>query len=679
MKRVILWILGIIVSLILLIGFMLFTPQGNAILKPIIQSQIDKYTPIKLDLDTFSLGFSRVDMLIRHNDDITITLNGTFSLFSQTLNLALKVNAKDISVLGELVDTPLQGSFVINTTIQGQINNLIINTTSDIAKSFTDVHIVVRDFAPSLIRAQIKDAQIKEFLAMAGFKPYANGLLNLSADFSQDSELEGNASMHITQGVVDSALIHKDFDIEVGKTTFATTLNAFFKANELHHELVFSSNMGNIHLNGQTKPFEASTTTNYDIRLSDLSSLTPLVGMPIRGSFNTKGTIKGDLQSLTIRGDSDVASSDTAYTLTLDNLAPSLFELKTADLQVDTLLWMIHMPKYATMKLKADSKISDFNHGFTTTTSLELKGTTNNAVMKKEMGLDMPQSHFTLTSFANITKGKGRADSTLQSDLATLTLEQTAIDLHKMHFEVPYLAKIPNLKKLKFLTGIELVGDFEAKGKAKLADSLYADFNTQSLGGNLEAKLENNKLKATLENLNAIDLFTMAQLPLVFSSDINGKLEYDTLTEKGTLKALLNNGQLMPSKLTELVDKYLKTDITKEVYQDAGLNATINKMRINTDIGLKSNNTTIYAQGAELDLDNGTINADLKFQIKDQYVYLKTKGNLSSPSIAIDANDLIKAETKKAIDKELNRAFDKHLKDENLKKDAQKLLKNLLK
>lgn len=679
MKRVTLWVLGIFISLVLIVGFMLFTPQGNAILKPIIQSQIDKYTPIKLDLETFSLGFSRVDMLIRHNDDIAITLNGTFSLFSQTLNLALKVDARDISVLGELVDTPLQGSFVINTTLQGQLNHLIINTTSDIAKSFTDIHIVVRDFAPSLIRAQIKDAQIKEFLAMAGFKPYANGSLNLSADFSQDSELKGNANVQITQGVVDSALIKKDFGIEVGKATFTTTLDAFFEANELHHNFVFGSNIGNIHLTGQTKPFENSTTANYDIRLSDLSALTPLAGMPIRGSLNTKGTIKGDLKSLLIQGDSDIANSDTSYSLTLNDLTPALLTLQTKDLQVDTLLWMIHLPKYASMKLEAHSQISDFAQGFTTTTSLELKGTSNNAVIQKEMGLDMPQSNFTLTSQVNIAKGKGEVDSSLRSDLGDIKLEKTMIDLHKMHFEVPYLTTIPNLKKLKFLTGIELVGDFEAKGKAKLADSLYVDFHTQSLGGNLKARLEGNKLHAMMENLNTTKVFTMVQLPLVFSSDINGKLEYDTLTEKGTLKALLNNGQLMPSRLTALVEQYLKIDITKEVYQDAGLNATINKRRINADIGLKSDNTTIYAQGAELDLDNDSINADLKFHIKDQYVYLKTKGKLSSPAITIDASDLIKSEAKKAINKEVNKALDKHLKDENLKKDAQKLFKNLLK
>ncbi len=97
MKKTILWILGVILALIVIILCVLFTPPGNALLKPIIQGQIDKYAPIKLNLDTFSLGFSSIDVQINHNDDIKITLNGDFSLFSQTLDLALKVDAKDIS------------------------------------------------------------------------------------------------------------------------------------------------------------------------------------------------------------------------------------------------------------------------------------------------------------------------------------------------------------------------------------------------------------------------------------------------------------------------------------------------------------------------------------------------------------------------------------------------------
>lgn len=681
MKKFVLWILGIILALFVLIFCVLFTPPGNALLKPIIQGQIDKYAPIKLELETFSLGISSVELKIAHNDAIIITLGGDFSLFSQTLDLALKVDARDIAVLGELVDTPLQGSFVINTTAKGSLEHLEVNTTSDIAKSFTDIRVTLQDFTPTAILANIKDAQIKEFLAMAGIKPYASGSLSLEADIKGDQNMNfnGNALLQIAQGLVDSTLIKKDFDIDVPKTTFVTTLNALFDMDKLNHDFSFNGNIGNIHSSGQTLLKTLSTNTSYAVDLSDLSAFTPLVGMPIRGSFNTKGEVKGGMESLEIKGNSNIASSNTSYEALLKNLAPDTIKAQVSNLKLDTLLWMIYMPRYADMRLNLNAVVSELDKGLSSKTDLTLTGTTNNAVMKKEFDLDMPNTKFNLTSGVVLKQGVGEANSKLDSDIANLNLAKTQINLKDSSFVVPYVATIPNLKKLKFLTGMELAEDFKAQGTAKLKDTLYADFSTQSLGGSIDAKLDNNKLFASLKDVNTLKLFSIAQLKPVFSSSMNGDFNYDTLTEKGTLKAVLSNGKLMPNEITQLAEKYLKTDITKEAYEDAGLNATIDKKLITTDIGLKSNNTAIYAQGASIDTEKGKINADIKFQIKDKYIYLKARDNLASPSLSIDASDLIKAEASKALSKGAEQAIDKYIKDDKIKEGAGKLLNNLFK
>lgn len=681
MKKFLLWFLGIICVVLLLVIGVLFTPPGNALVKKIAQSQVDQYAPIKLDIQTFKLGFSSIDVLITHSDKILITLNGDFSLFSQTLDLIFKVDAKDISVLGELVDTPLQGGFIINTTAKGALNHLEINTTSDIAKSFTDIAVLLQDYTPTSIIAHIKDLQIKEILAMAGMKPYANGALNLEADIKGDADMNfnGNALLNITQGLVDSVLIKKDFEVDVPKTTFVITLNALFDMNKLNHDFNFNSNIGNIHSQGETFINTLATQTTYAINLNDLSAFTPLAGMPIRGSFNTKGKVTGDMKLLNVDGSSDIASSDTLYKATLKDLSPESAQAHIKNLRLDTLLWMIYMPRYANMNLNLDSVVNDLDKGISTQTTLTLSGITNNAVMKQEMDMDMPNTNFTLKSTIDIDKGIGEANSTLDSDIAKLNLQKTTINLNEFAFQVPYVATIPNLKKLKFLTGIELAGDFKATGVAKLTDSLYADFHTQSLGGNIDAVLDNNDLAASLKDVNTLKLFKMAQLPEVFSSDMNGNLHYNTLSEKGTLKAVISNGKLMPNQITELVQKYLNTDITKETYENAGINAEINKNLITADIGLKSANTIIAAQGANIDMDKGTINTDMKFQIKDKYIYLKARNQLASPTITIDANDLIKAEAGKAITKGAQKAMDKYIKDDKVKEGAQKLLNNIFK
>lgn len=681
MKKILLGLLGVIIALLLLVFIVLFTAPGNAIIKPIIQSQIDKYAPIKLDLETFALRISSINVLIQHTDKIDISLTGDFSLFSQTLDLNLKVDAKDISVLGELAGTDLQGSFLINTTAKGTLNHIEINTTSDIAKSFTDIRISLQNYIPVSILASIKDMQIKEILAMIGQKPYAGGSLNLDADITGNEEMNfnGNALLNITQGLVDSALIQKDFEIEVPKTTFVITFNALFDTDTLNHNFNFNSNIGNILSSGKTSIKELLTQSDYDIKLSDLSAFTPLAGMPIRGNFNAKGTIEGNMEELFIKGSSDIAASNMTYNVQLKDLSPYQINAKVSNLRLDTILWMIYMPQYATMYLNLDSVLSDFDKGISTTSTLTLKGTTSHTVIKKEMDLDMPSTNFTLNSDVKLTQGIGKANSTLKSDMANIGLKETQINLNDFVIQAPYEAIIPDLKKLKFITGIELAGEFKAQGKAKIADTLYADFNTASLGGSIDAILDNNQFNAKLKDINTLKLFTIAQMKPVFSSSINGDLDYNLLSEKGTLKARISNGKLMQSDLTDTVAKYLKFDITQEIYDDAGLNALIDQKRITADIDLKSSNTSISAKGASLDLENDTLNADMKFQIKDKYVYLKATNKISQPSIKLDASDLIKDQATKAVTKEVNKALDKYIKNDETKDAAKNLIQNLLK
>lgn len=676
MKKVALWIGGVILGLLVLVMLVLFTPPGNAIVKPIIQSQIDKYAPLKLDLETFSLGFTSVDILIKHQDAIEISLKGDLSIFTQNIDVLLKVDAKDISPLGELADTELQGSFVIDTTAKGSFSDMLIHLTSDIAKSSTDINLTLKDYSPKSIVGYIKDLQISEVMTMAGIKPYASGNLQFEANVNGDEDMNfnGNTLLNITQGSVNSTLIKKDFAVQVPKTTFVIALNAIFDMDKLNHDLSFNSNIGNIHSNGDTSLNTLTTQSSYNINLSDLSSFTPLVGMPIRGSFATKGDISGGQEELSIKGSSDVASSKTTYSVILKNLSPYTVVASVKDLRLDTVLWMIHKPRYATMKLNAESEIADFDKNISTNTTIKLSGVTSNAIIKQEFDMDMPATNFTLDSSIALKQGVGEADSALKSDIANLTLDNTQINIKDFAITAPYQAVIPNLKKLKFATGVELAGEIKAQGQAKITDKIYADFNTTSLGGSVDAKLDDNHLTANIKDVNTTKFFEIAQIKPVFSSSINGDLQYDTNTQKGTLNAILSNGKLLTNQVTELAAKYLKTDITKEAYEDAKLNADIEGKKITSDISLKSTNTTITAQGASIDLEKDNINADLKFQIKDKAITLKARNKLSSPSFSVDAGDLIKAEATKAVEKQLDKAIDKYLGD-----DAKEGAKNLLK
>ncbi|RDU55243.1 hypothetical protein CQA49_02415 [Helicobacter sp. MIT 00-7814] len=682
MKKFLLWLFGIIFALVALLFVALFTPIGNNLFKPLLQAQIDKYAPLKLELETFKLRFNSIDVLMRNEENIIITLGGDFSLFSQDVDLALKVDARDISIFGELVETPLSGSFTLEALAQGNIHNLSVRISSDIARSFSLISAFVKDFSLESIKVDIRNLQIQEALAMVGQKPYASGLLGVEADIKGNENLEfnGRADVKITQGALSQNLIKKDFGAEIPKINFTNTLALIFDMDKVAHTLQFSSNAGVIESEGKTTLENLFTNSTYSVNLSNLALFTPLAGMPLRGDFKTQGNALGAItQNLDIQGVSNVADSKTSYALNLKNLAPNTATLGIKDLQIHKALWILNMPQYAKGTLTTDIDASNLANKLNATINAQIKGSTENAVMKKEFELDMPKTPFTLDISADIKELKGNANALFSSPLATLEAKPITLDLEKITFSAPYALTLPDLGKLQFATKLKLVGKILAQGKFSFADSLFADFHTQSLGGDIRGELKDSQISAKLDSVNTLSLLKMLNVNQIFSSTLFGDFVYDTKISQGTLKASMKEGRILENELTKNIKRYLNFDMTGEVYKDITLSANIDEAVIDSAFSLASKNTTISSERTKLDLEKESIDSKISVGIKENKVDVYLTNALSKPSVRLDAKNLLIQSAQKEVGKQVEKLLEDEKTKQKIQEGSKKLLKGLFK
>lgn len=698
MKKYALWFLGIVGGVIALLFVLLFTPIGNGILKPIIQSQINKNAPITLDLETFELRISRVAIEIKHKDSIAIDIRGDFSLFTQSFDIALNVNARDISVFGELVDTPLQGAFVLNASAKGDMNNTQFALSSDIAKSATSINGILKDLSSiQSLKVAIKDLQIDEILAMIGKKPYISGVLSFIADVkgTDNFEFSGDAHLDIANGGFSQSAIKKDFEIDIPKTDFTMKLQADFERDSIAHAFTFDSNVGVIQSNGKTKLEELATQSTYLLNFSELSPLSPLVGSKVRGAFITSGEARGEVQkNLVIEGSAGIGASNAKninqavrYTLNLHNLSPDSATLEVKKLSLGNALYMIYQPQYIDADLDAKVIVSDLDKKLNANLIANIKGTTNPDAIKKEFDMDMPKTNFIFDMDLDIKKLIGVANAKFSSPIAVFEAKKIAINLESFAIESPYSINLPDLTKLEFATGMKLYGDIKANGNFKKSESLYVDFNTKSLGGLINGKLEDSKIEAKLDSVNALNFLKMLGFKQVFSSMLFGTFNYDTNTSKGKISATSKEGRILENELTKIIKQYLKFDLAGEVYNDIVLNADINQSLINSNFALQSRDTKISSQKTNLNLDKQSIDSKITLQVKDNKVDVYLTNAISSPTMRLDAKDLLIDTAKKALGKEVNKfleskdgqkakeAIDKATKD--IKKEGDKLLKQL--
>lgn len=665
MKKLLLWLLGILVALVLLVYIFVFSPIGNAIFKPIVQSQINKHSPLPLVLDRFSLGLTSTHIVLKNGEKLIIDLSGSYNLFTLGVDFDLFVDANDISLFGEMAGIELAGAFEVRAKAVGKVfDELVVSTTSDIARSTSVFNATLYDLMPTKITAQISAMRIDELLAMLGQKPYVSGVLGLQADITgtQDKEpnFNGQATLAITQGGFSKELIQRDFDIEIPRTSWNANLSAIFDMDTIKHNLVFNANVGRIISSGDTQLSPLLTKSTYSINLSDISAFTPLVGTKIRGAFRTNGEVIGGASQMKISGKSDIAESNTTYTALLESFSPKKIAFDSKGLKLEQVFFMLYLPKYATGLEDASGEIWDLDKGISAQVISSLKGMIIGDTIKREFDLAMPNTPFSYKSNVRLQKGVGEADFILESSLANLALNPIKIDLSSTTIATPYTITIPNLKALKFLTGIELLGKLEANGKVKIAQSIEADFHTQSLGGQLDAKLNGDDFSAKLNDLDTLSLLKMAQYPQIFSAKANGELTYNLAKQSGDLHAVLSQGHFMKNDLSNLLQQYVKFDLTGLVFNSVGIDSQINKLNLVSTFSAKSGDFSMHGDNILTDLEKGTINAKLKTAIKQDSVDVHINGALSAPQIEVDFSELVRKKAGQVIQNEIDKQIDKH-------------------
>lgn len=681
--RILKWSAGIVVGLLLLVYVLVFSPIGNFIFKPVVQSQIDKYSPVPLTLSTFSVGLTGLEIVIKNEPKLEITLKGDYNLFTLNIDTALNVNASDISLFDEVAGMPLSGAFVLEASAKGKVfGALSAQAHSNIAKSKTDIKVELQNLNPLKIYADIAHLELAEVLAMIGQKPYVEGVLSLDADIvgNENMEFSGKNILEIKQGDFSQRLIAKDFGIQVPKTTFTIHQESIFDKKDIKQDFVFDSNVGKIKLSSTSNIESFDTKGVYSIVLSDISAFTPLLGMKVRGALRTEGSIEGGLENILIAGKTDIADSASTYSASIVKSALAKVKFDTQNLRIEKLLYMIYQPQYISASVGGKAEAWDFDKGISTQANFSLKGVTSNPVIKKEFDLDMPNTPFSANLNAKLDKGVGNANLIFDSNLARLNVPNIAIDLHKGVYSSPYNAILPDLKKLKFATKIELVGKFEANGDFALSENLKATFHTKSLGGNVDAELNGDNFNAKIKEVDLDSVLSMAQIQKVFSSKVNGDLAYNTASEKGTLKARLDNGRFLKNQLTDTLKQYAKFDATGLVFNNISLNSDINKMVLNSALNMQSGDFSLSGQNIITDLEKSTINAKLKTTLKKDTLGIKLSGNLTSPKVELDLGELLKSrlgnEVQKSVGKELEKTLDKHI-DEGTKKEIGNTLKKL--
>ena len=317
------WIGGILATLAATLYVVAFTPLGNGIVKPIIESSIKEQTKLDSKLETFSLGMSDFEIVLALNDKNIIKAKGKYSLFSKSFDALYDVSLENLESLKPLTSAPLKGAFHTDGSAKGDLAFIEIDGKSDVGESDTSYRVELTDFNPTSIIAKMNNASLASLLYLGAQNPYATADIDLDINFRNINPhvMDGDIVLKTKNGTINPKLMKSDFNVTIPATSFSMNLDAKLEGDNAIYNYDFASNLFKISSAGEVSPEPFKADLKYSLDIKELEVLKPITGADVRGAFRLSGEAKGDKDNLLVSGKSDIASSDTTFEALLKDFA----------------------------------------------------------------------------------------------------------------------------------------------------------------------------------------------------------------------------------------------------------------------------------------------------------------------------------------------------------------------
>ncbi|MBA1438781.1 MAG: hypothetical protein FAF05_07355, partial [Epsilonproteobacteria bacterium] len=651
--KIVKWLAGIVVVLVVLLYTLLFTSIGNSILAPVIESKINDATKLSTKLQKFSLSMSDLDILLYITPQNSLRVTGSYSPFSQSFDLAYDVACNDLSELAVVVKKELSGKFLTDGKVKGDMEFLMIDGKSDIAKSATSYHVELTKLNPTSIIAKVQNLDLATLLAMVGEKQYASAKVALDVNFKNITphQLDGDVVLRTSKGVLNSGVMRKDFGITIPKTSFAMQLNAKLQGDDIVYRYLLTSNLAKISSSGKVVPQPLDVAIKYGVDVQELAVLKPITKADIRGELKLSGSVDGDQKRMGITAKSDVASSYTTAKIVLQDFKPQSVVASIQHLKVQKLLYMVKQPHYTDADINVEAKLSSVEPLKGTIVTHILKGKLDSAYLSKTYKFKhkMPTTTYNGVIKTKIANDVVDSQIDFNSNLANLDMKQARFNIQDASLQSDYVVKLHDLNRLYFVTDRYLKGGIVANGMLKKAKDLDFTAFSNIAGGKLDVKLHNDDLVANISSMRTLDLLDMLLYPQVFDSAIDGDLKYNLAKQSGVFDGKLKAGKFMNNVALDLTKKYAKIDLYKQRFQ-GDMQAEIKKELITASVDLKSNTSSIATKNTKLNAKTQSIDSKLKIIANNNpAIYVTLKGGVSQPKVSVDASGIVKDEAKKVI------------------------------
>ncbi|WP_348518245.1 hypothetical protein [Campylobacter sp. CCS1377] len=624
-------------------------PDGNALIN--LYTTSINYELLERDFN-LSLPYSNIkstivaliknDQIYAQSDTATSYLKleskkTNYDLSKAALNSDFILNIPDLSKLQRLTQNKLSGNVKVDGNVS-LIKNILNELNAKVVGLGGDINAKLKD---ENLQVNLKDVNIENLTALAGYGNLAKGLLDANLNAKGLDFKNFDLIVKTKQGFLNGSGLKKLTKLDFPSANFSLDVKANAKNAKIDYNGILHSDLVNItqlmgFYNLENK--ELNLQTKADVK--DLSKFKALAGVDVKGTvnLNTNANLLGnEIKKLQVNA--NIAGGELVA-----NSNGKTLDLKISKLDLTKAFILAAQPNYSSGILDAKVKLNsmDFKN-LSGVYELKTNGVLNDAVLSKLLEKKFPKNtKFNLSAKGDIKNSLVDFDVNLKSDLINLDRFKGNFNINTSKLTSDYVLDAYDFSKLGFLLDRKLEGKALFKGNLNYDKNLDATIQSDALfGGNLDANLKNNVLKAKLNQMDLQSLAKGVDFTDLYMGKINANVDYNLLSKQGDANLDLSGGKLKRSAITNALFLLIRKDITNEVYHTAKMDAKINKDLVDFNLNLQAQNSDIKIINANINTKTSVLNVPFDATLDRVEFKGVISGTTQKPNIKLDAKSVL--------------------------------------
>lgn len=593
-------LLGIL-SLLALAFTLLFTPVGNTLLTPYIESKLNEKLPIQGKLIKFSLTTNHFYVQLEASKKEHLIVDGNYHLLDQNFTATYDATLKHFQYTFKDFTLDIDEPSTFQGSLKGNYNSFIVVGKSNIANANQSYTLLIKEQKVDNIELQTIEANASKLENIAHLPHYLDGLVDITLTLKniQHPSRSGFISVVMEDAIFNNDLLLQEFNVTLKEPHASFLGNIRLKEGEYYLQTLIE------------QEHQFTSRINF------------------KGGKN-EANLKADI----VLNDGNVTLTSTLYQFTPSNL---LINVQHLPLDTNSSPFSVHNNPF-------QSGIIDGVLSFSTLNPLdgEAKLEINNLQLntstfeKLSTLFDYNSSHNTVESELSIKNHNVYGTMTTTSDMGVLNMPQMEFNLDNYHFNSDFYVENFNIASLTIFKDSPFANTTNIVGNIQVDDTLHVKAKTFFCDGEVNLQMQHRTLHVEGTSLNLIKLFHLLNFPAYIHASVDLNASYDLSHHEGTLKSSYHNASFINNSIFDTIENHTGLNIYADRFEGVSQTQIENEIFINT-IELSSPNVIFNVTDGYLNVKTLHNNATLESYVDNKLITFSIKGELFEPDIEIES------------------------------------------